>query len=205
MPLTIDCQKRPDGSKPNALRRDGKIPATLYGHNGTESLHLVIDAKQAGFLVRDASVNNSLIQVNIPDLSWNGKALLREVQKHPWRGYLYHLSFFSVAAHGEIEVSVPLNFVGDAVGVKNEGGTLDAVLTELAVKCNPESIPDKIDVDVSALKVGDALHVNELKLPSGVEVLGESDRVVVMIAGISTAATSEAAEEEAASAAAKTV
>lgn len=96
MPLTIDCQKRPEGSKPRALRRDGKIPATLYGHNGTESIQLVVNAKEAEFLVRDAAVNKSVIDVSIPDLSWNGKAVLREVQTHPWKGALYHLSFFNV-------------------------------------------------------------------------------------------------------------
>lgn len=96
MSLAIDCQKRPEGSKPNALRREGKIPATLYGHNGAESIQLTVDAKKAEFLVRDAAVRKSVIEVSIPDLSWNGKAVLQEVQKHPWRGSLYHLSFFNV-------------------------------------------------------------------------------------------------------------
>lgn len=95
MVLSIECQKRPEGSKPNALRREGKIPATLYGHNGAESIQLVVDAKQAGFLVRDAVEGKTAIDVSIPDLSWNGKAVLQEVQSHPWRNYLYHLSFFA--------------------------------------------------------------------------------------------------------------
>jgi large subunit ribosomal protein L25 len=98
MEFAIECQKRPEGSKPNALRREGKIPATLYGHNGAESVQLVVDAKKAEFLVRDAAVNKSVIDVSIPDLSWNGKAVLREVQAHPWKGSLYHLSFFSSKA-----------------------------------------------------------------------------------------------------------
>lgn len=98
MPFTIDCQKRPEGSKPNALRRAGKIPATLYGHNGTESVQLVVDAKTAQFLVRDAAVNKSIVEVNIPELSWNGKTVIREVQAHPWKGNLYHLSFFAQKA-----------------------------------------------------------------------------------------------------------
>jgi large subunit ribosomal protein L25 len=94
MPFAIECQKRPEGSKPNALRRDGKIPATLYGHNGTESIQLVVDAKAAQFLIRDAAVNKSAVEVNIPELSWTGKTVIREVQAHPWKGDLYHLSFF---------------------------------------------------------------------------------------------------------------
>ncbi|MBW4443212.1 MAG: 50S ribosomal protein L25 [Plectolyngbya sp. WJT66-NPBG17] len=94
MPFSIEAQKRPEGSKPNALRRDGKIPATLYGHNGAESIQLVVDSKLAGFLVRDAAVNTSKIDVTIPELSWNGQVVMREVQKHPWKGFIYHIAFF---------------------------------------------------------------------------------------------------------------
>lgn len=183
MELTIECQKRAPGSKANTLRRSGLIPAVLYGHNGTESIELTLQAKAAEFLVRDASVNNTLIQVNVPDVPWSGKALLREVQAHPWKGGLYHLSFFSIATQGSLEVDVPLHFVGEAFGVKQEGGALDTVLTELHVKCAPDSIPDVIEIDVSNLRLGDALHVNELTLPAGVVAVGEPDRVVVSILG----------------------
>lgn len=192
MQLTIECQKRAPGSKPNALRREGKVPAVLYGHNGNESVELTIEAKAAEFLVRDASVNNTLIDVSVPELPWTGKALLREIQAHPWkRTNLYHLSFFSVAAHGVLEVSVPLHFVGEAIGVKQESGVLDTELTELAVKCLPDRIPEGITVDVSDLKVGDALHVHELKLPEGVAAVGEASRVVVMVSGTRASAGDE--------------
>lgn len=195
MELTIECQKRPENSKPNALRRSGRIPAVLYGHNGTESVALTVDARDAGFLVRDASVNNTLIQVNVPDLPWSGKALLREVQAHPWKRNLYHLSFFSVAAHGHVDVEVPLHFVGEAKGVKLQGGTLDTVLTQLSVRCAPDRIPEAINVDISELGLGESIHVSQLSLPEGVSTMGESDPVVVTLVGaISDAAeTAEAA------------
>ncbi len=181
MQLTIECQKRAPGSKPNALRQSGRIPAVLYGHSGTESISLTVNAKDAEFLVRDASLNNTLIQVNIPDLPWSGKALLREVQAHPWKRFLYHLSFFSVASHGAIEVDVPLNFVGEATGVKNESGALDTVFTSLHVQCAPDSIPETIDVDITQLAVGDAIHVKELNLPAGVRATADPDQVVVSV------------------------
>lgn len=188
MQITIECQKRAPGSKPNALRREGKVPAVLYGHNGNESIALTLDAKKAEFLVRDASINNTLIDVSVPDLPWTGKALLREIQAHPWRGSLYHLSFFSVSAHGVLEITVPLHFIGEADGVKNENGVLNAELTELAVKCLPDRIPEGINVDVSDLKVGDSLHVHELALPEGVTAVGEPNRVVVQVGGTRAAA-----------------
>jgi large subunit ribosomal protein L25 len=181
MELTLECQKRDPGSKPNALRREGRIPAVLYGHNGTESIALTLNAKTAETLVKKASVNNTLIQVNITDAPWKGQALLREVQAHPWRRSIYHLSFFAVAGHGDLEVTVPLRFIGESAGVKQDGGALDTVLTELVVRCASDKIPDAIEVDVSAMEVGDALHVHELTLPPDVTPVGEADRVVVSV------------------------
>ena len=197
MQITIDCHKRAAGSKPNALRRSGQIPAVLYGHKGTESLELTIDAKKAELLVRDASVNNTLIDVNIPELPWTGKALLREIQVHPWKRYLYHLSFFSVSAESVLEITVPLHFVGEAYGVKQESGVMESELTELTVRCLPDRIPESIEIDVTDLKVGDALHVHELPLPEGVTAQGEASRVVVMISA-TRAGTGETAAEAAA-------
>jgi large subunit ribosomal protein L25 len=197
MQITIDCHKRAAGSKPNALRRSGQIPAVLYGHKGNESLELTIDAKKAEFLVRDASVNNTLIDINVPEVPWTGKALLREIQVHPWKRYLYHLSFFSVSAESVLEITVPLHFVGEAYGVKQESGVMESELTELTVKCLPDRIPQSIEIDVTDLKVGDALHVHELPLPEGVTAQGEASRVVVMISA-TRAGTGETAAEAAA-------
>ncbi|MEY3869865.1 MAG: hypothetical protein RLZZ338_3756 [Cyanobacteriota bacterium] len=193
MELTVECQKRPEGSKPNALRRSGLIPAVLYGHNGAESLSLTINAKSAETLLKSHALNSILIQLNIPDLSWSGKTLLREVQRHPWKGNTYHLSFFAVGSHGFIDVEVPLHFVGEAVGVKMEGGILDTVLNQLKISCPPDSIPEFINVDVSGLHLGQALHINELNLPSGVTASGEANQVVVSI--LSPQGGSEGSEE----------
>lgn len=93
--FSIECAKRPEGSKPNALRREGKLPATIYGHNGAESVQVVVDAKAAGFLVRDAVERESKIEVSVPDMNWTTSAVLQEVQKHPWRESLYSISFFA--------------------------------------------------------------------------------------------------------------
>jgi large subunit ribosomal protein L25 len=181
MELTVECKKRPEGINPRALRRSGQIPAALYGHKGAESVSLTIDAKTAETLVKKATVNNTLIQVSIPDLRWNGKALLREVQAHPWKPLLYHLSFFSVAAQESLDVVVPLHFAGDAVGVK-AGGVLDTVITELQIRCAPGNIPESIEIDVSNLEVGDSLRVSDIPLPDGVTPLIEPGETVVAIA-----------------------
>ncbi|MEH1834431.1 MAG: 50S ribosomal protein L25/general stress protein Ctc [Nostoc sp.] len=194
MAITVESQKRPEGSKPKALRRSGLIPANLYGHKGTESISLTIDAKTVERLLKRASVNNTLIELNITDVPWRGKTLLRELQIHPAKGTPYHLSFFAVAGHGDTTVEVPLRFLGNAVGVKQEGGFLDTVITELQVSCAPENIPEIIEIDVSNLQIGDSLRIHELVLPQGVTVLGDTERVVV---SVSQPQISAAAEDEA--------
>lgn len=181
MELTVECQKRPEGSKPRALRRAGLIPAVLYGHNKTESISLTLKAKTVELLLRDGSVNNTLIDLKVTDIPWSGKTLLREVQTHPWKNFPYHLSFFAVAAHGDLDVEVPLHFVGEAVGVKVDGGILDPVMTSLQVRCAPDKIPDAIEVNVSELNVGGSVHISDLVLPAGVTALSEPAQLVVSV------------------------
>lgn len=195
MELTVECNKRPEGSKPKALRRDGLIPASLYGHNGAESISLTIGAKTVEQLLKDCSVNNTLVNLTIPELSWNGKTLLREVQTHPWKPFVYHLSFFAISAQDSVEVTIPLEFVGEAAGVKLSGGILDPVITELQVKCAPDSIPENIKVDISAMNVGDALHIKELKVPAGVTpIITDGDQVIVSVLGRQKGDEGEAVE-----------
>jgi large subunit ribosomal protein L25 len=197
MDVTVECQKRPEGSKPNALRRSGLIPAVLYGHNGAESVSLTVPAKAAETLLKKATINNTLVDVKIPDLSWSGKALVREVQTHPWKQTeLYHISFFSVAAQDTLDVVVPLEFVGEAAGVKEDGGVLEPVITELQVQTAPDNIPESIQVDVSQMHAGDAIRVEELNLPEGVTAMVEPEETVATIAAPLSVADEDALEAE---------
>ncbi|MEL6552718.1 MAG: 50S ribosomal protein L25/general stress protein Ctc [Cyanobacteria bacterium J06621_11] len=210
MDLTIDCTQRASEDKPKRLRREGILPAVLYGHDGSNSMALKLSNYDAEALLRKATVNKSVITVNVTDADWSGKVILREVQKHPWKNKIHHLSFFSIASQAFIEVSMPLHFVGDAVGVLNKGGTLDTVMTEVQLKCPPDAIPQSLDVDVSGLDIGDALHVGEIKLPEGSSIAADDKLLVVSVLaprtatieseeGDEVAAEGEAAEGEAAS------
>ncbi|MGB3401539.1 MAG: 50S ribosomal protein L25 [Microcoleaceae cyanobacterium] len=96
MEITVECNQREEGTKPNALRRQGLIPAALYGHDGTNSVQLTIPAKALETLMKKAVENKTVVQLNVADLSWSGKTLIKEIQVHPWKGYPYHVSFFSV-------------------------------------------------------------------------------------------------------------
>ncbi len=181
MELTLNCETRSPGSKPRALRREGRIPASLYGHDGSNSIDLTIDAKDATTLLRYATVNGSLVKLSIPDMSWDGQVLIREAQMHPWRGSIYSLSFFSVANQSSVDVVVPLNFTGEAVGVTEEKGILDTIVNEMPIQCDPTAIPEVIDVDISFLKVGDILHVEDVVLPKGVKSTLDPQRTVVSV------------------------
>ncbi|MEA5451704.1 50S ribosomal protein L25/general stress protein Ctc [Leptolyngbya sp. CCNP1308] len=181
MQLTIECKSRDPKAKPNALRREGLLPVVLYGHQGTESVSLTVDQKDADLLLRKAAVNNTMIDLAIPDMPWNGKALLREVQAHPWKNTVYHLSFFAVKAQDEVEVGVVLNFVGEPTGVKNDGGVLNTELNEVTVKCKAIDIPEAIEVDVSGLAVGDSLTVADLILPEGAVVAGDQTQTIATV------------------------
>ncbi len=194
MELTIDCTQRAADEKPKRLRREGTLPAVLYGHDGANSVALKLSNYQAEALLRQATVNKSVITVNVTDLPWSGKVILREVQTHPWKNKLHHLSFFSIASQSEIEVSMPINFVGDAIGVTDQGGTLDMVLTEIQLKCPPDAIPQSLDVDVSEMNIGDALHVGEIALPKGSSVAADPALLVVSVLAPRTVAAVE--EEE---------
>ncbi len=181
MELTIECKSRDAKAKPNALRREGLLPVVLYGHQGTESVSLTVNQKDADLLLRKAAVNNTMIDLKIPDMPWNGKALLREVQAHPWKKIVYHLSFFAVKAQDAVEVGVTLHFVGEPTGVKNDGGVLNTEVNEVTVKCKAIDIPEVIEVDVSGLAVGDSLTVADLVLPEGAVVAGDQTQTIATV------------------------
>jgi len=95
MAVTVESQKRPEGSKPKALRRSGFIPANVYGHNGAESISLIITAKTVERLMKQVIPNKTEVELNIPELEWSAKTVIREIQIHPAKGTPYHLSFFA--------------------------------------------------------------------------------------------------------------
>lgn len=96
MEMTIECSKRDPKAKANALRQQGLLPAVLYGHDGANSVSLTVnDREMQALLRRGAKVQETPITVTIPELSWNGTAVLQEVQTHPWKGKIYHVSFFA--------------------------------------------------------------------------------------------------------------
>lgn len=178
--VTLECKTRVEGSKPRALRREGFIPANLYGHNGAESISLVLSQKEALALLKKASVNNTLVDLTVSELNWNGKVLIREVQTHPWKRQLHHISFFCPSGDKDVEVVVPLKIVGSSVGI-SKGGIMEQMVTEVNVRCRPNNIPEYLEMDISHVDIGKSFSVGNLVLPEGITVLDDPNKNIISI------------------------
>ena len=174
-------------------RRGGRIPGVLYGH-GEESVALSVDAAELKRLVHAISIENTIVDLDLGG-SEPYKVLIRELQRHPVRDEFLHIDFFHVAMDEKLQVEIPIVLVGTPTGVKNKGGVLDHQLRELEVYCLPGNIPEKVELDVSALDIGDSVHVSDIRL-GDVEILTDADRAVVAVLAPTVIEVEEAAVVE---------
>jgi len=159
------------------LRLTGRIPAIIYGH-GREPASLSLSRTEF-----DRVLAGGAHETTIFDLSLDGtrtSALVREVQRHPFRKEVLHVDFMEIRAGELITVAVPIRLIGIPDGVRNMGGTLDQVLREIEIRVLPKDIPDTIEMDVTALKVHESIHVRDLHVPNA-EVLEDDDATVCTV------------------------
>jgi len=181
---TLKVEARSDTGKGVArkLRAAGRIPGVCYGTS--DSQPVALDPKALDGLLRSsASGMNTLIDLKVDDGgAFDGKkVLVKEVQRDPITNNALHADFFALDMTHKIDVAVPVHVSGVAVGVSMADGILDHVLREIHLECLPHSIPDEIVVDVTALEIGDSIHVRELPLPEGVELRTDGDLAVVSV------------------------
>lgn len=192
--LTARVRETSGKSEARKLRREGRIPAVIYGH-GEETRSLSVDAHELAILFSGISVENTLLTLDIEGQRGDIRALVREVQNHPYKPHVLHVDFYAVHADEELEVDVPLRLEGLAPGVK-EGGHLEQIMHELAVRCLPDAIPQSIEVDVSGLEIGDSLHVSAIILPEGVRTEIDPERTICTLVAPSVITTEEEEEVE---------
>ncbi len=201
--LEIQVDAREVGSKQQArrLRRSGKVPGILYGPK-TQAVPLELDSKE--FSSRVAGLEGShLLRLKSTSSALADKvALVKEVQYHPITGQVVHTDLYEVDLTAKIQVHVPLHFVGKAAGVVR-GGILQPVVREIEVECLPLDIPEFFNVEVSGLDIGDAVHIEDLPMPSGVTAIYESNLALVTVVPptVEEAPAAAAPVEEAAAAA----
>ncbi len=161
------------------LKASGAIPAIIYGAKDKPEA-LQVSKRDIGTILSHASGENILVELEIAG-SANRLALLQEVQHAPIGGDVLHVDFHAVSMDETIEADVPLEPTGTANGVKNFGGLLEQSLRSLSIECLPRDLPDVISVDVSALNIGDAIHVREIPLPSGVTTRMPPDLTAISV------------------------
>ena len=160
-----------------SLRREGRVPGIIYGH-AREPQPLTVDAKELGRLLEHVT------ESTVIELALDGKptkTLIREIQRHPFKKQFLHVDFQELVAGESVIVRIPLVFRGVAQGVKVDAGIMNTLMTEFEVEADPSNIPDHIDVDVTNVTIGHALHVGEIPLPAGVTVLDDPESAVVIV------------------------
>jgi large subunit ribosomal protein L25 len=153
------------------LRAVGEVPAIVYGH-GREPQSLAINTYTLERMLEKVSYKTTVIELEVAGGA-TAKTLIREIQRHPFKRHILHVDFQELVAGEKVVVKVPLVFVGTPEGVRTGGGILDQVMHEMEIQCDPSIIPNHLDVDVSNLVIGHSLHVSDVKIPEGVEVLDE--------------------------------
>jgi large subunit ribosomal protein L25 len=176
----LSAQARGNGGKGVArkLRGDGRVPAVVYGH-GRDPQALSINTRELERLLDHISAENTVI-----DLDIDGKAsrtLIREIQRHPFKRQILHVDFQELVAGEKVTVRLPIVLIGVPDGVRMDGGILDQTMRELEVEVDPSSIPNHVELDVTKLTIGSSVHVSDLSLPEGVEVLDDPDASVCVV------------------------
>lgn len=160
------------------LKARGIVPAVVYGGK-VKPEALQVSRREISNLLSHASGENILIELNIAGET--RMAMLQEVQHSPVGGDILHIDFHAVSMDEKIEAAIPVEPSGTANGVKNFGGLLEQSLRTLEVECLPRDLPDKIAVDVSNLNIGDAIHVRDIQLPSGVVAKTQAELTVFSV------------------------
>ena len=177
--IQVDARDKKRKRDAKRLLRNGKIPGVLYGPK-TAAVALELDQRE--FSTRVAGLEGShLVRLKSQSTALADKvALVKEMQYHPINGGVIHADLYEVDLSAKITVNVPLHFIGKAAGVVR-GGILQPIVREIEVECLPLDIPEFFNVDVSALDIGDSVHIEELGMPEGVTAVYESNMALVTV------------------------
>ena len=197
--LGVELRKEHGKGVARKLRAAGRIPAVCYRRNA-EPVPVSLDPKELDLLLRNASSGiNTLIDLKVTGGGdFDGRqVLVKELQRDPISGAYLHADLYAVDLQQKIHVSVPINLTGTAIGVSLGGGVLDYATRELDVECLPNAIPEEFTIDVSEIEIGQSLHVRDIAVPEGVEVLNDPDVTVMsVVAPVAIEEEAPAEEEE---------
>jgi len=182
------------------LRNQNLVPAVIYG-DSKDPQSIQLKHNEVVKHLENEAFYSQLLQVSV-DGGEPARSILRDVQRHPYKQQILHLDFMRVVAGAELQINVPLSFLNEDIcaGVKQEGGIISHNENEVAIACRPRDIPENIEIDMAEMKVGDTVHLSDLKMPEGVRLLDlveahdDSDRVVASVNAPRVEVEPEAAE-----------
>ncbi|MEK7868199.1 MAG: 50S ribosomal protein L25 [Candidatus Omnitrophota bacterium] len=179
------------------LRNAGMVPGVVY-RKGEETLSLKIDSKSLSKVLRTEAGENVIIKLFVEGDKKKKERIvvIKEIQKDPVKDVLVHLDLNEISLTETLKVKVPIISKGEAAGVKQEGGVLQHVMWEVEVECLPTNIPDKIEVDITNLKIGETLSIKDILLPEGVKILGDPESIVFSVEHVKTVEEAVAAPVE---------
>jgi large subunit ribosomal protein L25 len=165
------------------LRREGRLPAVIYGHS-REPLSLSVPEREFERLLERVAAENTVIELSIDGEM--ARTLIREIQRHPVRRNVLHVDFQELVVGERVIVRIPIVLQGTPDGVRHSGGILSQIMQELECRVDPLNMPGTIDVDVTNVSIGHSLHVSDVSIPEGVEVLDEPEATVAVVAAPKT-------------------
>jgi large subunit ribosomal protein L25 len=171
------------------LRKNGKIPAIVYGHK--KSHPSAIDAREFGQKFKTMS-ENTIITIKTSDGDYD--VLVKDYQEDLMTGNLVHIDFYEIERDRLLRTHIPLHIVGNSPGVR-EGGILESLLHEVEIECFPRDIPGNIDVDISELAIGNSIHISDIATMNNVRILHSADQVIVTVAHPKAEVVAEVVEE----------
>jgi len=181
------------------LRRDGKVPAIIYGA-GRPARQLAFEHNRVMQQLDNESFYSSILKIKVGDKSQ--AAIVKDIQRHPAQNRIIHMDFQRIVEDEKIRMNVPIHYLNaeDAVGVKTGGGSVSQLVNDVEVSCLPKDLPEYFEIDIAALDLNEMLHLSDIKLPPGVEIPAlsqgpEHDQAIVSIHVIKAAPVEEAAEE----------
>jgi len=160
-------------------RRNGQVPVTIYG-GATEAVAALAPLSELAAILRSDTGRNTIFTVDIDGVEAT-EVMFADRQIDPVRSRLVHADFKRLVKGEKIEATVPLRLIGEPFGVREEAGMLEQLVREVEIRCQPRDIPEHIDVDVTNLKVHDVLHVSDIPVAEGIEILEEPDTAIATV------------------------
>ena len=175
--MKVEVRKAGTKGELSAQRAQRQIPAVIYG--GEKASIAILVGEKEFLKLQTAHKTNAVL--TLKQKNGSDTVIVKSFQRHPVRHTITHVDFQRISLKQEIEVNVPVKDMGEAPGVKTQGGILEHILREVEVKCLPTAIPEVLQIDISKMEIGDTLHVKDLVAPSGVTILTDPEGILVTL------------------------